>query len=89
MTVKAWSAKARARCSIRASTRAVRPGPKSVSASSGVGSFIWTKTGQPSSLGTAAANTRKSGIVFTCTAVYGRRAWRAVRVAAARAKNHP
>ena len=86
--MNAWSANASARCSIHVRTRTVRPGPNSVSASSGLGSFIWTRTGQPSSFGTAAAKTRKSGIVLTWTAVYGRRTWRAASVPAASAKNH-
>ena len=65
MTAKAWSANASARCSTRARMRLTRPGPNTVSASSGIGSCMYTKTGTPSHFGSAAANTRKSGIVLT------------------------
>ena len=41
----------------------------------------------PNSFGSAVANTRKSGIVFTWITAYGRRTWRAVSVAATRTKN--
>ncbi len=90
MTVKTRLAKRSARCSTRASARVTRLGPpNSVSASSGVGSFICRKTREPSSLGTAAAKTRKSGIVLTWTTVYGRHRWRRASAPAASVKNQP
>ena len=58
-----------------------------LSASSGLGSCMYATTPLPKSFGSAVANTRKSGIVFTWITAYGRRMCRAVSVAAVSTKN--
>ena len=66
MTVNGVVGEAERPCSTHAQRRGVsRREPNSVSASSGLGSFMYAMTRLPSSFGTTAEKTRKSGIVLT------------------------